>query len=145
MVAQVVGQRERLAARLRAIRRVVLVASGKGGVGKSAVTANLAAALARSGARVGAVDGDLNGPSLGGMLHAPNTALAVTPDGVMPAVGAAGVRLVSTSLLTSAEDAPVRWRGPESDGSLWRGALETGVVRSSTFRPEAIASSGCWS
>jgi ATP-binding protein involved in chromosome partitioning len=129
VLEQVLGQRERLSARLSRIRRVVLVASGKGGVGKSALAANIAAALAHSGHRVGALDADLNGPSLGGMLGAPTAPLAVTADGVVPAVAAAGVRLVSMGLLASAEDAPIRWRGPETDGSLWRGALETGVVR----------------
>ena len=127
--AQVVAQRGRLAARLAGVRRVVAVASGKGGVGKSAVTANLAAALAARGRRVGAADADLNGPSLARMLAAPREPLRVTGEGVEPAAGAAGVRLVSMDLLLAADDAPLRWRGPAADGSIWRGALETGALR----------------
>lgn len=126
---QVLAQRDRLAARLSRIRNVVVIASGKGGVGKSALTANLASALASGGARVGALDGDLNGPSLGRMLCAGSAPLGVTADGVSPAIGAAGVRLVSMELLLSDVDTPVRWRGPEGDASLWRGALEMGTVR----------------
>lgn len=129
MAVQVLAQRDRLAERLARIRRVVVIASGKGGVGKSAVTANLSAELARTGARVGAVDGDLNGPSLARMLGASMAPLQVTPDGVLPAAGAAGVRLVSMDLLLSSADTPVRWRGPSRDASLWRGVLETGALR----------------
>jgi ATP-binding protein involved in chromosome partitioning len=126
---QVLAQRGRLADRLARIGHVVVVASGKGGVGKSAVTANLAAALAAGGARVGALDGDINGPSLGRMLGAPSAPIAITADGVTPATGVAGVRLVSMELLLAAPDSPVRWRGPEGDASIWRGVLELGTVR----------------
>jgi ATP-binding protein involved in chromosome partitioning len=126
---QVLAQRDRLARRLAGIAHVVVIASGKGGVGKSAVTANLAARLATGGARVGAVDGDLNGPSLARMLGASAAPLRVTPDGVLPAAGAAGVRFVSMELLLSSAETPVRWRGPDGDASLWRGILETGALR----------------
>lgn len=126
---QVLDQRRRLAERLAGIRRVVAVASGKGGVGKSAVAANLAALLSARGLRVGAADADLNGPSLARMLAASRAPLRVGPDGVEPAVGAAGVRLVSMDLLLAAEDAPVLWRGPAADAYLWRGSLETAAVR----------------
>ena len=64
LLEQVVDQQHSLADRLAQVRSVVAVASGKGGVGKSAITANLAAALAARGLSVGAVDADLNGPSL---------------------------------------------------------------------------------
>ena len=66
LLEQVLGQRARVSARLDPIGAVIAIASGKGGVGKSAVTANLAVSLARRGASVGVVDADLNGPSLGG-------------------------------------------------------------------------------
>ena len=129
VVGQVVAQRRRLAERLATVRNVVAVVSGKGGVGKSAVTANLAAALALRGRKVGAADVDLNGPSLARMLGAPPAALRVGEDGIEPAVAAAGVRLVSMDLFLAASDAPLRWRGPEADRSLWRGAIETGALR----------------
>lgn len=128
VVAQVAAQRRRLAARLAAVGRVVVVASGKGGVGKSAVAANLAVALAAAGRRVGALDADLNGPSLGRMLGAAGP-LALGPDGVEPARGAEGVAVVSMDLLLESDDAPVRWRGAEAAEGLQRGVLETGALR----------------
>ncbi len=124
MVAQVGDQRRRLAERLSAVERIVLVASGKGGVGKSAVTANLATALAARGLRVGAVDADLHGPSLARMLGARGP-LTVGPGGVRPAAGAGGVAVVSMDLLLESDDAPVRWRGHVPD----RGVLEAGALR----------------
>jgi ATP-binding protein involved in chromosome partitioning len=128
--AQVGAQLERLARRLAAVRGVWLIASGKGGVGKSAVTANLAAALAGRGLRVGALDGDLNGPSLARMLGAGRGALQVEADGVRPAEGAAGARVMSMDLLLGADDAPVDWREPDAFGGfIWQSALETGALR----------------
>lgn len=126
---QVVAQRDRLARRLADIRAVVAVASGKGGVGKSALTANLAAALASDGLRVGALDSDLNGPSLARMLGVAGSRLAIRDDGIEPPAGAAGVRVVSMELFQQGADAPLRWKGPEGDGWVWRGVVETGTLR----------------
>jgi ATP-binding protein involved in chromosome partitioning len=111
VIAQVTAQSDRLQARLAGIRQVVVVASGKGGVGKSALTANLAVALAGRSGRVGALDADLNGPSLARMLGASGQRLEVVADGVRPAVGTAGVSIVSTDLLLP-EAAPLRWQPP---------------------------------
>ena len=103
--------------------------SGKGGVGKSAVTANLAAQLAAGGAAVGAVDADLNGPSLGRMLGAAGARLVEDADGIHPAPGAAGVGVISMDLLLDVEDAPLRWKGPAGDGFIWRGTAEASALR----------------
>ena len=127
--AQVRAQRDRLDRRLTAIGAVWMVASGKGGVGKSALTANLAAALGARGLRVGAVDADLNGPSLARMLGAGPGGLGVDDDGVRPAGGVAGVRLIGMDLLLEAEDAPVRWKEPGTGGFIWQSTLETGALR----------------
>jgi ATP-binding protein involved in chromosome partitioning len=129
VLEQVLEQRARLDRRLASIRCIVAVLSGKGGVGKSAITANLAAALALRGARVGAVDADLNGPSLGRMLGVSGQQLGDHEDGVAPPEGAAGVRVMSMELLQNAADAPLRWRGPETDSFIWRGTLEAGALR----------------
>ena len=126
---QVTAQRERLGRRLADVRAVVGIASGKGGVGKSALTANLAAALASDGLAVGALDSDLNGPSLARMLGVVGQRLTTDGDGVTPPRGAAGVRVVSMELFQDEPDAPLRWRGPEADGWVWRNVLETGTVR----------------
>jgi len=129
LVDQVVAQRDRLARRLRTVDSVVAVASGKGGVGKSAVTANLAVVLASRGHRVGALDADLNGPSLARMLGTVGETLGDGPDGVVPAVGAAGVHVMSMELLQEASDAPLRWKEPSGDRYIWQSALETGALR----------------
>lgn len=89
--------------------RVYAVASGKGGVGKSTVTANLAAALAQGGARVGVLDADVWGYSitqLFGVRRAP-----VALHGMMLPIQAHGVRLMSMGYLVG-EGQPVIWRGP---------------------------------
>ena len=90
IVEQVVAQQGRLAARMASVRASVAVVSGKGGVGKSSITANLAGALAARGLRVGVLDADLNGPSMGKMLGVRGQTLRVAPDGVQPAVSAEG-------------------------------------------------------
>jgi len=129
LLEQVLQQRERLQNRLARVRSVVAVASGKGGVGKSAVTANLAVTLASRGLRVGAVDADLNGPSLARMLGLAGTSLGDGPDGVTPASGESGVRLISMELLQEGDDAPLRWKEPESDTFLWQSSMETSALR----------------
>ena len=126
---QVVAQGERLAARLKDIRWVVGIASGKGGVGKSALTANLAAALANDGLRVGALDSDLNGPSLGRMLGVAGARMVSGEHGIEPPATDGGVRVISMELFQEGDDAPLRWRGPESDGWVWRNVVETGTLR----------------
>ncbi|MEN8375175.1 MAG: P-loop NTPase [Gemmatimonadota bacterium] len=129
ILEQVEAQGARLARRLADIERLVIVASGKGGVGKSLVAANLAVALAQEGLAVGAADADLNGPSLGRMLGVTGARLEVGEDGVVPAVGAGGVRVVSMDLLLASDDAPLRWREPEQAGFAWQSVLETGALR----------------
>ena len=89
--------------------RIYAVASGKGGVGKSSVTANLAVSLADQGLTVGLLDADVWGysvPQLFGVRRAP-----VALNGIMFPVEAHGVRLMSTGFLVG-EDEPVIWRGP---------------------------------
>ena len=129
LVQQVVDQRERLERRLGGVQHLVAIASGKGGVGKSAVTANLAAALAVRGLQIGVVDADLNGPSLARMLDVSGAKLADGQDGVVPPVSPSGVRVMSMELLQEEDDAPLRWREPSGDGFLWQSSLETGALR----------------
>jgi len=119
-------QRARVERRLESVDRVVAVMSGKGGVGKSYVSAYLVVALAGDG-EAGLLDADLDGPTADRMLGAPREPLTVTDDGVEPAA-ADGVRLISTGLLLE-EDAPLAWREPDSESFVWRGAQEHGVLR----------------
>lgn len=97
--------------RLRNIRNKVLVLSGKGGVGKSTLTANLAAALAKDGLTVGVFDYDLHGPAIPRMLGVRTHGLRAMPFGVFPAKGVLGIRVISFGLLLD-ERTPVIWRGP---------------------------------
>ncbi len=132
VAAQVRSQRQRVSDRLAAVRRVVAVMSGKGGVGKSALTANLAAAFALRGWAVGVLDADLNGASAAAMLGARGQAVRLGADGAQPAVGVAGVRVMSMDLFLDGDDRPVAWKHPgglAADGFAWRGLLEANVLR----------------
>lgn len=128
ILAQVVAQRDRVAERVSSIRHIVAVMSGKGGVGKSLVTAGLARVLARKPWQVGVLDADLHGPTAARMLGALPGSLEVREDGVVPATGTDGIRIMSSDLLLD-ESAPLRWKEPGPDGFVWRGTLETGMLR----------------
>ncbi|HEY8233900.1 MAG TPA: P-loop NTPase [Vicinamibacteria bacterium] len=128
LLGQVTAQRERVNARLASVRHVVAVVSGKGGVGKSLVTAGLSAALARLGRRVGLVDADLHGPTAARMLGVRAGGLVVREHEVEPALAACGVRVMSSDLLLE-EHAPLAWREPGHERFVWRGALAAGMLR----------------
>ena len=102
--------------KLAGVDRIVAVASGKGGVGKSTVSANLAVALAREGRRVGLLDADMYGPSQPRMLGVSQR--PVSPDGerIVP-LRAHGVTMMSIGLLLDPDEAVV-WRGPMLMGAL---------------------------
>lgn len=128
ILPQVLDQRDRVTERLASIRYVVAVMSGKGGVGKSLVTAGLARALAAKPWRVGVLDADLHGPTAARMLGATAGGLEVREGAVTPPEGVDGIRVMSSELLLD-ETAPLRWREPGTDGFVWRGTLETGMLR----------------
>lgn len=93
------------------VKHVIAVMSGKGGVGKSMVTATLAAALTKLGLRVGVLDADVTGPSIPRSFGIHERAMGAE-EGILPAVSAGGVKLMSLNLLTENETDPVVWRGP---------------------------------
>jgi ATP-binding protein involved in chromosome partitioning len=126
---QVEAQLERLQARLHRIRNVVVVASGKGGVGKSFITTHLAAWLAQNGQAIGVLDADLNGPSLAKMLGAARAPLRVDQDGVHPVGARNGCRVISTEMLLASGAAPLRWHAQPGLEFLQQSLLETGMVR----------------
>ena len=97
-------------ASVEGIENIILVASGKGGVGKSTVTANLACALALIGKRVGILDADLYGPSITRMMGT-DTALPVNDNGKVTPVQNHGVWSVSVGNVLPPEAALV-WKGP---------------------------------
>jgi ATP-binding protein involved in chromosome partitioning len=93
------------------IQRVVAVGSGKGGVGKSSVTALLAAELNRRGQRVGILDADITGPSIPKLLGLTGP-LVDRGEGIEPAVSPTGIPVVSSQFMVEDEQTPVIWRGP---------------------------------
>jgi len=130
IVGQVEEQQSRLKARLSRVRHTVAVVSGKGGVGKSAVTANLAVAFARQGYAVGVLDADLNGPSLAKMLGVRGQQLQVTEAGVAPAVTGEGLRVMSMDFLLPSEASPLIWDAPtQAEAHTWRGSMEASALR----------------
>src|SRR5947208_14702181 len=99
---QIGAQRRRVADRLASVRRVVAVLSGKGGVGKSFVTAGLARALARSGRSTGVLDGDFNGRTAPQLLRIPVTSCTLHDGVIEPMMGADGVICFSMAFLLDA-------------------------------------------
>ena len=93
------------------ISRILVVASAKGGVGKSTVSVNLAAAFAKQGLRVGLLDADIYGPSIPTMLGTADRAPETNSDGKLVPVEAFGIQTLSIGYLTD-PDAPMIWRGP---------------------------------
>lgn len=101
---------------LPGVKNIIAVASGKGGVGKSTVSANLALALSRAGAAVGLMDADVYGPSMGLMLGASGRPTMADEKTLIP-IDAQGIRLMSMAFL-SGDDTPVIWRGPMVHGLI---------------------------
>ena len=99
------------AQQLSNVGQVVAVMSGKGGVGKSMVTALLAVSLARAGKRVGILDADITGPSIPKMFGLAAKA-GGAEWGIFPVTTRAGIRVISINLLLPQDDLPVVWRGP---------------------------------
>jgi ATP-binding protein involved in chromosome partitioning len=106
-----------LAAGYNQIERVIAIMSGKGGVGKSLVTALLAAALQRAGHRVGILDADITGPSIP-KLFGISGPLKGSDKGIEPAKSRLGIKLMSVNFLLPDEGEAVIWRGPLISGAI---------------------------
>ena len=113
------GQTEREIpfARPDSLTQIIAVASGKGGVGKSSVTVNLATALAASGRKVGILDADIYGHSVPAMLGVADARPTAVEDMIMP-VPARGLKVISIGMLKPRRDQVVAWRGPILDRAL---------------------------
>jgi Mrp family chromosome partitioning ATPase len=107
------------------IGRMIAIMSGKGGVGKSSVTAMLATELRRRGFSVGVMDADITGPSIPRMFGITGPVRG-TPLGILPIETRTGIKVMSTNLMLSEEDMAIIWRGPVMTGAIkqfWKDVL----------------------
>jgi ATP-binding protein involved in chromosome partitioning len=107
-----VEELNQLRARMGRVKHKVAVMSGKGGVGKSLVTVNLAAALASEGKRVGVLDADIHGPTVPKMLGMKGAQLEAGEEGIIAPASPSGIKVASMDFLLPTQDSPVIWRGP---------------------------------
>lgn len=92
------------------IKKIIAVVSGKGGVGKSTVAALLASHANKDGYKVGVIDGDIVGPSMGHLFNIHHPVFG-TKDGIDPALSERGVKLITSNMLIESETTPILWRG----------------------------------
>jgi len=128
IIEQVTEKLTNLNERMKGVKRTVAVMSGKGGVGKSTITVNLAANMARQGLRVGILDADLNGPSIPKMTSIENVGLESTEHGIIPPSGVFGIKVMSMDLFLFDKGAPVTWDGPSATYP-WISAIEATALR----------------
>jgi ATP-binding protein involved in chromosome partitioning len=107
-------QEKRIKSWMNKIDHKIVILSGKGGVGKSTVAANLAVALASKDGKVsvGILDADITGPSIPKILGAREKDLKASPLGIAPVIGPNGIRIISMDFLLQSDETPVIWRGP---------------------------------
>ncbi|MDQ1281304.1 MAG: ATP-binding protein involved in chromosome partitioning [Thermoproteota archaeon] len=113
-------EQERLKLNISRIKHKIAIISGKGGVGKSTVTVNLAMAFALNDYidSVGILDADLHGPCVPKMLGLHGQRLPVGPAGIFPVKGPMGIKVVSMDFLLENDEDPVIWRGPLKMGAI---------------------------
>ncbi|MGD2250293.1 MAG: Mrp/NBP35 family ATP-binding protein [Candidatus Methanofastidiosia archaeon] len=97
---------------LQDVKHVLIIMSGKGGVGKSTVAANLALYLSMQGKSVGLLDSDIHGPSIPKLLGINKAAPEATEEGINPIVIPPNLKVMSMAFLLPSTDSPVIWRGP---------------------------------
>lgn len=111
-------QTQKIVERMEEIGHVILVLSGKGGVGKSTVAANLAYALAERGNRVGLMDADLHGPTIPLLTGVTGEMATGTTEEMQPVQATPNLAIMSIGFLTAERDQPTIWRGPLRGGVL---------------------------
>jgi len=112
------AQREVPFAQPGSLTKVFAIASGKGGVGKSSITVNLALAMAKQGLKVGIVDADIYGHSVPAMMGVADSRPTQVEDLIMPVPTPSGVSVISIGMLKPRRDQVVAWRGPMLDRAL---------------------------
>ena len=130
IIEQVEALGKKLRSRLDRIKYKVALMSGKGGVGKSSLTANVAACLVDKGYSVGILDADLNGPSICHLLGLKNSHKLIVDDrGVQPGIGTHGIKLMSMDMLLSSPDSPVMWTEEADATAVWVSTMESTALR----------------
>lgn len=104
--------------RMSNIKHKIAVMSGKGGVGKSTVAVNLAAAFAKKGYKTGIMDVDVHGPNVPKMFNVEGKHLLFTAKGIQPIETEEGIKVMSVGFFLSSLDSPVVWRGPMKTGVI---------------------------
>ncbi|MBI1822996.1 MAG: P-loop NTPase [Nitrospirae bacterium] len=128
VMKQLIDQSLTVKTRMGRIRRKILVLSGKGGVGKSMTTVNMALAFARIGLKVGILDVDLNGPCVPKMLGMSDEKFTLTPEGALPPIGPYGMKVASMEFFLK-KDTPLQWKGAMDLSPIWLGMVEMNVIR----------------
>jgi len=111
-------QEESIKKNLNQIKQVIVVLSGKGGVGKSTVSTNLALTLAQQGHKVGLLDSDMHGPTIPTMLGLENTRIMQSSDGLKPVQATKNLKVLSMGFLIKNLDDAIIWRGPMKMGAI---------------------------
>lgn len=128
IVEQVTEKLTCLKERMKGVKYKIAIMSGKGGVGKSTITLNLAANMARQGFKAGILDADLNGPSIPKMLGLEDVKLEIDESGILPPTGPLGIKVMSMELFLPSKGMPVTWDGPSSTYP-WISAIEATAMR----------------
>jgi len=109
---------EKILEKLRDVKHKIVVMSGKGGVGKSTVAANLGIALAMKGKRVGILDMDLTGPNIPKMLGVEDARLLASDEGILPVKVMENLHVISSAYMLPHKEMPIIWRGPMKIGAI---------------------------
>jgi ATP-binding protein involved in chromosome partitioning len=111
-------QEPKIIVNLRRIKRKIMIMSGKGGVGKSTVAANLAAGLALRGYRIGLLDADIHGPTIPTIFGLESERPGVNEEGILPIQVLPNLSVMSVGFLLENKDSPIVWRGPAKMGAI---------------------------
>jgi ATP-binding protein involved in chromosome partitioning len=113
-----VDKKLKITKNLRRIKHKIIVLSGKGGVGKSTIAANLSLALSKKGYKVGLLDSDIHGPSIPKILGIEDMRPQPTEQGINPVAVSPNLKVMSIGFLLSENDNPIIWRGPLKMGAI---------------------------
>ncbi|MEM3525865.1 MAG: Mrp/NBP35 family ATP-binding protein [Candidatus Jordarchaeaceae archaeon] len=108
----ILNEQKKVQKRMSKVKHKIMVMSGKGGVGKSTVAANLAIAMAKLGSRVGILDSDIHGPSIPKLMGVEGLRPSGGPTGIYPILSGYGVKVISIDFFLESSELPVIWRGP---------------------------------